>query len=1466
MTRSTRYALSPTQEGMLLHALSNPAPGVDIEQMVWVLPEELDVEVLTSSWQETIDRHDALRSRFDWTSSPPRREIGDIWSLELSPLDWRSLSPAEQLSQLEEFLVHDRQRGFDLSESPLMRLALLQFGAADFRLVWTFHHAILDGRAFALLVREVLSRYDANVSGSAFEPTPPARFGDYLDWLGSSRDDEVAREFWTGALKDFTALDPLKVKHSAEADESPSSSHGHVETRLSRETVARLSDLAETCEVTLNTVLQGAWAVLLNRYTSASDVVFGATRACRHVPVQDADQMIGVCINTLPVRAGFEDATTVEAFLRALRAQSVRVRPFEHTSLAKIHAWSPVSHGAPLFESLVVFENYDLTETLQKQGQTWSRRAFHLHEQTNYALTLYCYAGSKLRLKISYARERISEAAARRMLGHLETLLEAMSDQRDGPVAALEMLTRSERHHLLSVLNNTQIDHPRELCIHELIEQRLTPSDAEPGVVEAAADAVALVCRDQVLTYRQVNERANQLARYLRRLGVGPGSLVGVALDRSVEMVVGLLGILKAGGAYVPLDPSYPKERLFHVIEDSDARLVLTQSSLLTALPEHDATCVCLDSEWPEISREATDSVESGAGPEDLAYVIYTSGSTGTPKGVMVEHRNVTNFFAAMDDRVGTGPGVWLAVTSISFDISVLELFWTLARGFKVVLVTDEDRLARPASSRASVRQAKGMDFALSYFASDLGDAHHERYRLLLEGAKFGDENGFSAVWTPERHFHRFGGLYSNPSVTSAALATLTQRIAIRAGSVVAPLHHPVRIAEEWALVDNLSGGRVGVSFASGWQSNDFVFAPNRYADRKQIMLDDIDLVRRLWRGETVTFPGVGNKEVPVKITPSPIQAELPVWVTAAANPETFRWAGEIGANVLTHLLGHQLETVEQKIRIYREARTAAGVLGKGQVTLMLHTYVSESMEAAKETVRGPMCRYLETSVDLIRSAPYEFPTYKVPSRSVAEKVEQGLKNFSDADMDALLSFAFDRYFETSGLFGTREQCLAMVDRCKLADVDEIACLIDFGVPLEQAMGGLRRLNEVRQQANQTWPVPTEEKDYSILAQLRAHEVTHLQCTPALARILADERGGMDGLAGLKRLMLGGEALPVDLVSRLRKVVRGEIHNMYGPTETTVWSTTDRLSSSEDFITIGTPVANTSVYVVDPQLRPVPVGVPGELLVGGEGVSRGYLNQDDLTRERFVPDPFGDRPRSRLYRTGDLVLWRPDGRVDFLGRLDHQVKIRGHRVELAEIEHVIGCHPKVTLAVVVARPRAGNESELVAFCVPRSGQSVDPSEYRKMLASKLPEFMMPRRFVHRDELPVTPNGKIDRKALVALDTTEDADGRVVTEAPVTELEESLASVLSDALELEAVGRDENFFALGANSLTLVRVASSLDDMFPGRLGLIDLFQHTTVKALATLITGSGDEKPGGAAEGGERGRRRREALLARRLN
>jgi natural product biosynthesis luciferase-like monooxygenase protein len=684
------------------------------------------------------------------------------------------------------------------------------------------------------------------------------------------------------------------------------------------------------------------------------------------------------------------------------------------------------------------------------------------------------------------------------MMRHFQTLLAGIVSNPDRPLGDLPLLSQSEQQQILFEWNHTQVDYPKDATIHDLFGLQ----------VERSPDAVALVFQDRQLTYRELDRQANCLAHHLTQLGVTTETLVGISMERSLAMVVGILGILKAGGAYLPLDPAYPQERLAFMLADSQASVLLTQSHLLPTLPEHNAQVVCLDREFGSSEFRIEELTLNTQHSQTLAYIIYTSGSTGKPKGVMVPHRQAVNFFTGMDNAIGKEPkGTWLATTSISFDISVLELLWTLTRGFKVVIGADRVNHSNELVSKAIDKE---MAFSLFYFASDEAETSTDKYRLLLEGAKFADRYGFRAIWTPERHFHAFGGLYPNPAVISAAIASVTDRIQIRAGSVVLPLQNPIRVAEEWSVVDNLSGGRVGVSFASGWHADDFVLAPENYQDRFQIMFRDIETVRQLWRGEAIALSNGSGNRVEVKIHPQPIQSELPIWVTAAGSPETFRMAGQIGANVLTHLLGQSIEELAEKIAIYRQSWQNGGrEAGSGRVTLMIHTFVGEDLDLVREKVRQPFCQYLKTSLGLLKNL----------ARSLGW--EQDLENLTAAEEEQLLSYAFDRYFETSSLLGDVTTCWQTINKLKAIGVDEVGCLIDFGVDADSVLSGLHHLNTLKElsagvRSSGVFPTETPreqefgsqvtgDSDYSLAAQITRHSVSHLQCTPSMARMLLSD-------------------------------------------------------------------------------------------------------------------------------------------------------------------------------------------------------------------------------------------------------------------------------------------------------------------------------------------------------------------------
>lgn len=952
----------------------------------------------------------------------------------------------------------------------------------------------------------------------------------------------------------------------------------------------------------------------------------------------------------------------------------------------------------------------------------------------------------------------------------------------------------------------------------------ITLAQAFEAQVARSPDATALVFERQSLGYADLNARANRVAHVLRGMGVGPDVPVALCTRRAPDLLIGALGILKAGGAYVPLDPSYPAERLAHYLTDSAAPVVVTQSALVATLPSHAADLLVLDAD-PRLATAPATNPPGGAEPHNLAYLIYTSGSTGLPKGVMVEHRNVANFFAGMDAHIRHDPpGVWLALTSLSFDISVLELFWTLARGFKVVLTPEDGRLALSSGPVPG----GAMGFGLFYWGNDDGPGPR-KYELLLEGAKFADAHGFTAVWTPERHFHAFGGPYPNPAVTGAAVAAVTKNVSVRAGSCVAPLHHPLRIAEDWAVIDNLTNGRAGLGIASGWHPVDFVLRPESAPpNNKAAMFATIDTLRRLWRGEAVAFDRGGGRMEAVQALPRPVSKELPLWLTIAGNPDTWREAGEIGAHVLTHLLGQSIDEVGQKIGIYHDALRKAGRDPRDfTVTLMLHTFISRDREVARQVARGPMKSYLASAAALVQQYAWAFPAFKRP-QGVARPVDLDLRMLSPEETDAILDFAFERYFEESGLFGTVEDALARVEQVRALGVTEIACLIDYGIPAAQVLEGLWPLAEVVRRAN-AGAEPAAD-DLTLAAQIRRHKVTHLQCTPTMARMLLADAGARGAIAGVGQVLLGGEALPGALAADLRQLTGRAVLNMYGPTETTIWSSCGPAGDGAT-APLGAPIANTTLHVLDDSRRPVPVGLEGELWIGGAGVARGYHNRPELTAERFVVID-----GQRLYATGDRVRLRTDGTLDFLGRGDGQVKVRGHRIELGEVEAALDALPGVTGSVVLARQDRPGDLRLVAYVT----GSADPAALAAALADRLPAHMRPAHILRLERFPETPNRKIDRKALPAPEgPPRPLPAAAPTLGPAAAPGETLAAIASvwqSVLGLPQVGPTDHFFHLGGHSLLAVQAHREMRAALNlPALSITDVFRFPVLADLAAHI-------------------------------
>ncbi len=1421
---ATEFGLSSGQQALyFLHKLAPDAPAYNLASL-GKISHGLDIAALERAFQKLIDRHPALRTNFIPTSMGPVQRIKARQQACFSGVDATTWTE----EHLNDLITKEARHSFDLEEDSLLRIIVYERRKESWLLL-VMHHLIIDLWSLGLLVKELGIFYSAEAAGTGAELPPPAfDYSDFVQWqeemLASPEGDRLLR-YWKEKLSGELPVlelpaDRLRPPIQTYAGDRES-------FKLSRESVDGLARLCRMSGTTLFTSLAAAFQAFLHRYTGQDDILLGALTNWRGQA--RFSEVVGYFVNPVALRGDFSDEPSFNSILSRTRATVLEAFDHQAYPFPLLVQKLPQAHDAsrpPLIRAMMIYQSAHLPgqEALTRFAVGEAGAKLKIGEievesldlnigTTQFDLTLKLGATeTSVSGALEYNRDLFDASTIRRMVDHSQNMIEQALRDPNRPISDLPMMRESERRQLLVEWNRTHMVFPAEQCIHHQIEEQ----------VMATPDAVAVSFEDEQVTYDCLNRRANHLAHHLRKLGVGPEARVGICVDRSAEMMIGLLGILKSGGAYVPLDPGFPRERLSLMISDSGLWAIVTCHSMIETLPSGTGHLFCLDTDRDRLEQESAENPSSVMWSENLAYVIYTSGSTGRPKGVMVTHRNVVNFFEAMDHQLGSqSQGRWLAVTSISFDISVLELFWTLSRGFHLVIQGDHDYAQRHSTPHRERSESK-TEFSLFYFASDDREVADDRYRLLFEGAKFADRHGFSAVWTPERHFHPFGGLYPNPSVTGAAIAAITQRVKIRAGSVVLPLHHPLRVAEEWSVVDNISKGRVGISVASGWHADDFILTPQSYADRKELMLRNLEIILKLWRGESVSFKGGAGNEVEAKIFPRPVQRELPIWVTAAGTPETFQIAGEIGAGLLTHLLGQSLEELADKISIYRHAwREHGHGPGTGHVTLMVHTFIGADLDEVRAKVREPFCSYLKSSYGLIKNL----------ARSLGRDMESD--NFTQEDMDALLSHAFDRYFQTSGLMGTLSTCMEMVERIKATGVDELACLIDFGVETDAVLHSLQYLEKLKRQVDETEAVVVE--DYSILTQIKRLGITHLQCTPSMARMLAYEPEAFSGLPSLEKLLLGGEALPLPLAQELGKSAGGDLRNMYGPTETTVWSLTDPVERDAPKITIGRPIGNTQVYILDRKLEPSPINLTGGLHIGGEGVARGYANLPGLTAERFVPDPFSGGAGLRLYNTGDVARYLPGGKIEFVGRPDQQVKLRGHRIELGEIEATLEQHLAIRQTAVLLQEDSRGDQRLVAYVVSDLDGSFNIAEVRDFLKNHLPEYMIPAVWVKLDAMPLTPNGKIYRQGLPAAEQGMLVDERIIA-PPRTPVEQILVGVWEDVLEVDEVGIHDDFFKIGGHSLLAAQLISRLRETFQFELPLRTLFEATTVAELAEVLT------------------------------
>ncbi|HEX5721013.1 MAG TPA: amino acid adenylation domain-containing protein, partial [Thermoanaerobaculia bacterium] len=676
------YPLSPLQQGMLFHSVYAPESGVYVIQYSCVLQGPLDIASFRSAWQRVVARHPMLRAAFIWEKlREPHHAVRAAVELPWREEDWSSLDPQRQQERLSTELAADRQRGFDLARAPLMRFALIRLAAERYGFTWTYHHLLLDGWSCTVLLDELFTIYTALVHGTEPDLAPARPYRAYLDWLAQG-DIAEAESFWRRELAGLPGVTRVGIGQPHRAGEA----HGDSElfARLPGALAEELSAMTRRHQLTPNTVAQGAWSILLSRYSGETDVTCGMVVSGRPAELPGVEVIVGPFINTLPMRVDVAAAAPVVPWLKRLQERQLTLRRYEYSPLAKIQKWSGIPPETPLFDTLFVFENYPALRRRTGEGPALRVSETQQIESTSYPLTVTAEMAETLRLRVSFDRRIFDAVEIARLLEHLHNVIAALVTVSDGPLGELPILAEAERHQLLRELNDSAAPLAHETSLCRLLEAQ----------VERTPEQVAVLSEQSELTYRELDRHADRLARRLRELGCGRGDRVGVCMERSAELVVALVAVLKTGSAYLPLSPEDPQERLAFMIEDSGVAALLTQDSLLGDLPETSVPVLAVDLRDRGLDAPAGDGFDGGAGPDDPAYVLYTSGSTGRPKAVVVPHRGICNRLLWMQQAYGlTALDAVLQKTPFTFDVSIWEFFWPLLTGARLVV-------ARPGGHR----------------------------------------------------------------------------------------------------------------------------------------------------------------------------------------------------------------------------------------------------------------------------------------------------------------------------------------------------------------------------------------------------------------------------------------------------------------------------------------------------------------------------------------------------------------------------------------------------------------------------------------------------------------------------------------------------------------------------------------------------------------------------------------------
>lgn len=1269
------FPLSYSQQSLWLLDKINGGSSHYNLSVVFELEGEIDYVSIEKTFRNIVERHKILRTYFHiGDNGEPFQEIqsADKFVLKHEILNGNlSKTKDELISKIEEEI----SQPFNLQEDILLRVTLLQIDNSNSIMTVTMHHIASDGWSMGILVKEFNTIYPQLIENREINlPELKIDYYDYASWQKKWLKDEVLEnyvQYWTTQLQNAPQVHslPLDKKRPLIQDFKGKT----YKTILSNDDLNVLKAICKEEDATLFMGLHSIFSILISRYSNESDIVIGTPIANREQPeIQD---LVGFFMNLLVLRLDMSDNPTFRQLVRKSKKVLLDAYQYQQMPFDKLVEELKIERGlghSPLFQILLSLDN-NQTDSFSLPNLSMKPIQSIAENVSKYDLSLNVKETNEgLLLCWEYSTNLFLDETIERMASNFINLLKNSIKYSDENIYTLDVVSNETISELIIEGN--------EVNTNELVHVY----DVFLAHASKKINDVALIFKGTEYTYGEFVNLIDSIGDLLTSKGLKQGDRAGICLFRNVEMIASIFACFKQGIAYVPLDPSYPSERISQIVEEASPKVVITESSTQKLYSDflHNDICCFIDEEL--VVREYDNLVidNFSGNKEDSAYIIFTSGTTGKPKGIEISHSNLSNLLYSLDTTFGNHDQnqTWLAQTSINFDISVLELIWTLSRGHKVVL-----QQSNPLSLYSNISQGndRKMSFSVLFFGADKNEESKGKYDLLLKIAQWIDDKEFEAIWTPERHFAEFGGAFPSPSVLGSAIAMVTKNIGIRAGSVVIPMHDPIRVAEEWSVIDNLSNGRVGISVASGWHPNDFVFADGEYQNRHAQMKSKVEELKKLWRGEVINrMNGVGA-EISLQTRPTPLQKELPLWVTSAGNKETFIYAGQIGANVLTHMLGQNLDQLEENIKVYNQTLLENGFsIEERKVTVMLHTYLDETLEEAYAVSEKPFKSYLTSSIKLMEPLAAEL----------------GLDIHTQ--LDEIVDIAYLRFSRNNTLIGTEKSFQEMTAKLNTIGITEIACLVDFGVENEKVFESLKRVNLAKNkyQNEQAKASVVDVKNYKTELQLiQEHNITHVQMTPSQSKLVVKqlEQSNSKNISNLAYWLMGGEPITQDVLRSLKSLTNSRVYNMYGPTETTVWSAWREIY--EDDFAISGVIDNTTFILLNSYQKPVPKGVVGELYIGGEGVAKGYYDNQLLTEEKFLNLNINNKIQ-RFYRTGDLMRLNEERKFEYIGRKDDQVKINGYRIEIEDIESNILNLSGIQDCKVVTR-KDEEENYLSAFVV-----------------------------------------------------------------------------------------------------------------------------------------------------------------------